>query len=136
VIEALQQMNFDSHIKLITSELNLNNLKDDEKKEEKYEDALEVKDLINKQKKKNKKRKRQPEFNEDMELEQLKMFEQAKLENMHSMIFSHCNSQEVLGSEYSNSAKLHVGENKKMRLEQFEKDLFASKSGGDEVDFD
>lgn len=114
-------MKFDKHIKMITNELDLNAQKNEEN--EKYEDEMEVKDLIIKQKKKSKKRKRTPEFNEDMANEQELLFEQAKM----NMILLQRTSEEVLRNDETN----------KMRLEQIEKDLFESKNDEEEdVDFD
>lgn len=124
IIEALQQMKFEAHIKKLTSELDLSSIENDAKFDEKYEDAMEVKDLINKQKKKSKKRKRAPEFNEELANEQELLFEQAKL----NMILTH--SKDNLNPDDLSS------NNKRMKLEQIEKDLFDSRTLEDEENFD
>ena len=80
-------MNFNKHIKLLTSELSIKELENDEKEELeiKYEDNMNVKQLINRKKKSNK-RKRGYLSKEDLEelaREQREMFEQARLEQMN-----------------------------------------------------
>ena len=72
-------MNFNKHIKLLTSELSIKELENDEKEELeiKYEDNMNVKQLINRKKKSNK-RKRGYLTKEDLEelaREQREMFE-------------------------------------------------------------
>ena len=72
-------MNFNKHIKLLTSELSIKEL------EIKYEDNMNVIQLINRKKKSNK-RKRGYLSKEDLEelaREQREMFEQARLEQMN-----------------------------------------------------
>ena len=87
ILEALKTMNFNKHIKLLTSELSIKEMENDEKEELeiKYEDNMNVKQLINRKKKSNK-RKRGYESKEDLEelaREQREMFEQARLEQMN-----------------------------------------------------
>ena len=87
ILEALKTMNFNKHIKLLTSELSIKELENDEKEELeiKYEDNMNVKQLINRKKKSNK-RKRGYESKEDLEelaRAQREMFEQARLEQMN-----------------------------------------------------
>ena len=79
ILEALKTMNFNKHIKLLTSELSIKELENDEKEELeiKYEDNMNVKQLINRKKKSNK-RKRGYLSKEDLEelaREQREMFE-------------------------------------------------------------
>ncbi len=87
ILEALKTMNFNKHIKLLTSELSIKEMENDEKEELeiKYEDNMNVKQLINRKKKSNK-RKRGYESKEDLEelaRAQREMFEQARLEQMN-----------------------------------------------------
>ena len=89
ILEALKTMNFNKHIKLLTNELSIKELENDEIEEKeleiKYEDNMNVKQLINRKKKSNK-RKRAYENKEDLEelaREQREMFEQARLEQMN-----------------------------------------------------
>ena len=58
-------MNFEDHIKKLSSELDLSSCNNEDKAKEIFEDAQEMKDLINQQKKKAKKRKRNIEFTEE-----------------------------------------------------------------------
>ena len=89
ILEALKTMNFNKHIKLLTNKLSIKELENDEIEEKeleiKYEDNMNVKQLINRKKKSNK-RKRAYENKEDLEelaREQREMFEQARLEQMN-----------------------------------------------------
>ena len=89
ILEALKTMNFNKHIKLLTNELSIKELENDEIEEKeleiKYEDNMNMKQLINRKKKSNK-RKRAYENKEDLEelaREQREMFEQARLEQMN-----------------------------------------------------
>ena len=60
ILEALKTMNFNKHIKLLTSELSIKEMENDEKEEKemdvKYEDNMYVKQLINRKKKSNKRK--------------------------------------------------------------------------------
>ena len=92
ILEALKTMNFNKHIKLLTNELSIKELENDEIEEKeleiKYEDNMNVKQLINRKKKSNK-RKRAYENKEDLEelaREQREMFEQARLDQMNSSL--------------------------------------------------
>jgi hypothetical protein len=128
VIQALKQMNFDSHIKLMTSEMDLAVLQNEEKSKEIIEDAQEMKDLNNKHKKKNKKKKRQHELNEDMINEQMELFEKSKLENMNLM---YSQIESTVNKEY-----MLMNNNKKMKLDEIEQELFSSCTKNEEIDFD
>jgi hypothetical protein len=95
ILEALKTMNFNKHIKLLTNELSIKELENDEIEEKeleiKYEDNMNVKQLINRKKKSNK-RKRAYENKEDLEelaREQREMFEQARLEQMNEQMNEH-----------------------------------------------
>ena len=96
ILEALKTMNFNKHIKLLTSELSIKEMENEDKAEEKeleikYEDHMNVKKLLNK-KKKTSKRKRPYETQEDLEelaREQREMFEQARLEQMNEQMNEH-----------------------------------------------
>ena len=96
ILEALKTMNFNKHIKLLTSELSIKEMENEDKLEEKeleikYEDHMNVKQLINRKKKTNK-RKRPYETQEDLEelaREQREMFEQARLEQMNEQMNEH-----------------------------------------------
>ena len=93
ILEALKTMNFNKHIKLLTSELSIKEMENEDQLEEKeleikYEDHMNVKQLINRKKKTNK-RKRPYETQEDLEelaREQREMFEQARLEQMNEQM--------------------------------------------------
>lgn len=132
VIEALKRMNFTSHIKLLTSELDLSAIQ----KEESGIDLIvqntqEMKDLINKRKKKNKKRKRS--FDEEMELEQQKLFEQSKIDNMQ--ILSNNYYSNILNPE--NNVRNIQNVNQTLLLDQIGNDLFnVSQNNNEEEDFD
>ena len=112
-------MNFDSHIKKLTSELDLEN---EEKGKEIIEDAQEMKELINQQKKINKKKKRPIEFTEEMVDEQMKLFASANMMMSSSTV-------EIQQEE------IRANGNKKMRLD--EEEIFAqSGDKNEEIDFD
>ena len=93
ILEALKTMNFNKHIKLLTSELSIKEMENEDQLEEKeleikYEDHMNVKQLINRKKKTNK-RKRPYETQEDLEelaREQREMFERARLEQMNEQM--------------------------------------------------
>lgn len=91
VIEALRHMNFEDHIKKLSSELDLSSCSNEDKVKEIFEDSQEMKDLINQQKKKAKKRKRNIEFTEEMANEQLILFAKAKMDHD----FKAFNNQEI-----------------------------------------
>ena len=99
ILEALKTMNFNKHIKLLTNELSIKELENDEIEEKeleiKYEDNMNVKQLINRKKKSNK-RKRAYENQEDLEelaREQREMFEQARLEQMNQELNENIQNQ-------------------------------------------
>ncbi len=127
VIQALKKMNFDNHIKKLTSELDLSALQNEDKKEM-IEDAQEMKDLINQQKKKSRKRKRQIEFTEEMANEQMTLFAKAKMDNLQSLMSQ--NSQEL----HTDNNGLKLNGNKKMRIDEAE--IFVSQNKNEEEDFD
>ncbi len=153
VIQALKLMNFENHIKKLTLELDLTACQNEEKGKEIIEDAQEMKDLINQQKKKNKKKKRPIEFTEEMANEQLNLFASANImmavgdsrNGSNGINGNHHTSSEVQSNitdkssdkflQDSNYKK--VNGNKKMRLDQIENDLFAfTKHKSEEIDFD
>ena len=109
-------LGFDSHIKKLTSELDLEN---DDKGKELIEDAEEMKELINQQKKVSKKKKRAIEFTEEMANEQMKLFANA------NMMMSSLSGEE-----------LRVNGNKKMRIEGNQEEIFKNEGKDEEVDFD
>jgi hypothetical protein len=131
-------MNFENHIKKLTSELDLSACQNEDKGKEIIEDAQEMKDLINQQKKKNKKKKRPIEFTEEMANEQLNLFASANIMMAYgepNVIGQNGNSNKNGNLPEENS--LRVNGNKKMRLDQIENDLFASKMNkNEEIDFD
>ena len=99
ILEALKTMNFNKHIKLLTNELSIKELENDEIEEKeleiKYEDNMNVKQLINRKKKSNK-RKRGYLSKEDLEelaREQREMFEQARLEQMNQELNENIQNQ-------------------------------------------
>ncbi len=116
VIQALRTVGFETHIKKLTSELDLEN---EEKGKELIEDDQEMKDLINQQKKINKKKKRPIEFTEEMVNEQMKLFASADI---------------MMSS--GNGEELRVNGNKKMRIEGDQEELFQQDDKNEEVDFD
>jgi hypothetical protein len=134
VIDALKQMQFDNHIKKLSSELDLTACQNEEKQV--VEDVQEMKELINKQKKKSKKKKKHHEFNDEMVNEQLELFERSRMENLPSLMPQNSflfESSEVIQSGNA----LILPNNKKMRLDQIEQDLFqTNKNKTEEVDFD
>ena len=120
-------MNFDSHIKKLTSELDLSACQNEEKGKEIIEDAQEMKDLINQQKKLSKKKKRPIQFTEEMANEQLNLFAKANL-----MMASGINVDGPTNEESQQDRG-----NKKRRIEQMEKDILGFVGNKDEeVDFD
>ena len=83
-------MDFNKYIKLLTNKLSIKEKENDEREELeiKYEDNMNMKQLINRKKKSNK-RKRNFESKEDLEelaREQREMFEQARLDQMNSSL--------------------------------------------------
>lgn len=137
VIEALKQMNFDLHIKKLTSEADFSECQNEEKgKSVVIDDSQGVKDLINKKKKK-KNKKWKHEFNEDDVNEQMELFEKSKQENLQNYLNSQSsfnNFESGIGVQSGNG--LLLPNNKKMRLDQMESELFQNKVNNDEVDFD
>lgn len=132
ILEALKEMNFHKHIKLLTSEPYLKEMENDDKIEQKYEDNMNVKQLINKKKKKNNKRNRSPENEEDLEelaREQKEMFEMARLEQMQHSI-NNANAQQNRLSNEIHSKNI-------IQIDDYEKQIFSqNKKGQDEEDFD
>ena len=129
ILDALKAMNFNNHIKVLTKEL-LELEKNGVSEEEKYEDHSNVKQLINKNKRRTGKRRKRfetEEEKEEMAREQMKLFETAREEQL---------------------IKLKIQEEKKMSekaknvilsLESFsrnEEDIFNNDNNADEVDFD
>lgn len=148
IIEALKQINFDSHIKKLQAELDLNALQNEDsnnllKKESSaiIDDSMGMKDLINK-KRKSKKEKKTFEFTEDLLNEQMELFEKSKMENMQNYLYegvSYNNIGATTGRVISNGEALHLDNNKKLKLDIIEQDLFAKKeknSSQEEINFD
>jgi len=150
IIEALKQINFDSHIKNLQAELDLTALQNEDattnnlsKKESTavIEDSMGMKDLINK-KRKSKKEKKTFEFTEDLLNEQMELFEKSKMENMQNYLYegvSYNNIGATGGRVISNGEALLLDNNKKMKLDIIEQDLFAKKertSSQEEINFD
>lgn len=124
-------MNFEDHIKKLSSELDLSACNNDDKVKEIFEDAQEMKDLINQQKKKSKKRKRNIEFTEEMANEQLILFAKAKMD--HEFKVGGNNSNE---NNLEKTLKANIdGMDKKIVMEKFGEDLFSSDNKNEE-DFD
>lgn len=132
VIQALRQMKFENHIKLLTSELDLAAMQQTEEKV--IEDNREMKDLINKHKKKKKNKKKNHDFyDEDLINEQNELFEKCKQENFNLM-FSQ--TQNYFNSNNVNKDFIYTENNKKMKLDNQEEELFRKKSINEEEDFD
>ena len=100
------------------------------------EDSIGMKDLINK-KRKNKKDKKVFEYSEDMLNEQNQLFEKSKLENMQLMRGTSSTGNMNNISTTIDNAVLNEN-NKKLKLDIMEKNLFANnkKAYEEEVDFD
>ena len=148
-------MNFDNHIKKLTSELDLSSLQNEEKNKEIIEDAQEMKDLINQQKKKNKKKKKHFEFTEEMANEQLNLFAKANMmmtsssnniiEEVEEYAALEDEGQREIVNEVNqinqtnfNSSSLRKNGNKKMKLDHNFDEIFEATSinKNEEVDFD
>ncbi len=133
MIEALRQMNFEDHIKKLSSELDLSACNNEDKVKEIFEDAHEMKDLINQQKKKTKKRKRNIEFTEEMANEQLVLFAKAKQDHDYK---STSNLNGLIAANFDSTSRSISGViEQKIGLEKFGEDLFKSDSKNEE-DFD
>jgi len=79
ILEALQKLGFENHIKQLKQELNLNTT--DEALELGQNEVDEMKEKINLKKKKKKDRKKNDiEFNEELKIEQQRLFEQSRIE--------------------------------------------------------
>ena len=135
ILEALKTMNFNKHIKLLTSELSIKEMENEDKAEEKeleikYEDHMNVKKLLNK-KKKTSKRKRPYETQEDLEelaREQREMFEQARLEQMNQELNENIQNQ-------INENDIHESDNNNNSAPQNIDELLKN-SEKDEINFD
>ena len=136
ILEALKTMNFNKHIKLLTSELSIKEMENEDKAEEKeleikYEDHMNVKQLINRKKKTNK-RKRPYETQEDLEelaREQREMFEQARLEQMNEQMNEHIIQNQI------NENDIHESDNNNNSAPQNIDELLKN-SEKDEINFD
>lgn len=147
IIEALKLINFDSHIKKLQAELDLNALQNEEnnnliKKDStnNIEGAIGMKDLINK-KRKSKKDKKTFEFTEDLLNEQMELFEKSKMENMQNCLFEGISVNNIpnqTGRIIRNGEAFLLNSNKKLKLDIIEQDLFAKerKSSQEEINFD
>ena len=130
ILDALKAMNFNNHIKALTKEL-LELEKNGMTEEGKYEDHTNVKQLINKNKKKTGKRKRQfetEEEKEEMAREQMMLFEMARQEQMNSLM----NHQK---ENNANMVPNVVSSNNGNGISN-EEDIFKNENNNDEVDFD
>jgi hypothetical protein len=123
VIEALTQMDFNNHIKLLTSELDLSQMKEDDV-EGVLKSSTDMKELINKQKRP-RKQKPKYEYNEDDINLQMELFEKSKMESL----------QQFMNSQSENYYEMEGGV-KKRRIDQCEKDLFEKNKNDQELDFD
>ena len=136
ILEALKTMNFNKHIKLLTSELSIKEMENEDQLEEKeleikYEDHMNVKQLINRKKKTNK-RKRPYETQEDLEelaREQREMFEQARLEQMNEQMNEHIIQNQI------NENDIHESDNNNNSAPQNIDELLKN-SEKDEINFD
>ena len=136
ILEALKTMNFNKHIKLLTSELSIKEMENEDKAEEKeleikYEDHMNVKQLKKKKKKTNK-RKRPYETQEDLEelaREQREMFEQARLEQMNEQMNEHIIQNQI------NENDIHESDNNNNSAPQNIDELLKN-SEKDEINFD
>ena len=111
ILEALNEMHFEKHIKSITNEPyfneNNNNKKNENESddENKNFDVMNVKQLINKKKKRSNKRKKFHLTKEDLEelaREQKEMFENARREQMNKNIQMLNNQINVINNEKTN----------------------------------
>lgn len=130
----MKLINFDSHIKKLQGELDLNALQNDDiKKEQGKEDPIGMKDLINK-KRKSKKRKKTFEYNEDLLNEQMELFEKSKMENMQNYLYEGISTNNINPGNES----IVNENNSKLQLDIIEKDLFSKerKSSEEEINFD
>ena len=100
------------------------------------DDSMGMKDLINK-KRKNKKDKKTFEYSEDMLNEQMELFEKSKMENMQNFLLRGTTATNVNNINYGRDSLLKE-DNKKMKLDIMEKNLFANdrKGSEEELDFD
>jgi hypothetical protein len=133
VIEALKQLGFDSHIKLLSSELDLSDLQNEDRKDVVIENSLDMKDLINKQKKR-RKNKKKPEYNEDDEKEQLKLFEQSKIQNLQNYLNGQ--QEEVFISDGNLRTAGGIIGNKKQCFDDLGEYIVANTNKEEELDFD
>lgn len=99
-------------------------------------DSIGMKDLINK-KRKNKRDKKHFEYTDDMLNEQNKLFEKSKMENMQLMRGS-SPTDNFNNIKTSTENAVLKENNKKIKLDIMEKNLFANnkKTYEEEVDFD
>ena len=102
-----------------------------------FEDSIGMKDLINK-KRKNKKDKKTFEFSEDMLNEQMELFEKSKMENMQNILIKGTTIENKNNINYTEGNAVLKEDNKKLKLDIMEKNLFANekKTYEEEVDFD
>jgi hypothetical protein len=100
------------------------------------EDSMGMKDLINK-KRKNKKEKKTFEFSEDLLNEQMELFEKSKMENMQNYLMEGVSVNNINHNGNESNA-LILENNKKLRLDIIEKDLFSKnrKNSEEEINFD
>lgn len=103
------------------------------------EDSMGMKDLINK-KRKHKRDKKTFEFSEDMLNEQMELFEKSKMETMQNILMTGAQSANANSNNINTQEEnaLLKEDNKKVRLDIMEKNLFANdkKAYEEDVDFD
>lgn len=143
----MKLINFNSHIKKLQGELDLNKIENEDnnnlnRKESNTlvaEDSMGMKDLINK-KRKHKRDKKTFEFSEDMLNEQMELFEKSKMETMQNILMTGAQSANANSNNINTQEEnaLLKEDNKKVRLDIMEKNLFANdkKAYEEDVDFD
>lgn len=113
--------------------MDLSACNNEDKVKEIFEDAHEMKDLINQQKKKTKKRKRNIEFTEEMANEQLVLFAKAKHDHDYN---SSSNLTGLISANFDSTSRSISGViEQKNGFEKFGEDLFKSDNKNEE-DFD
>lgn len=134
VIQALKQLNLDSHIKKMSSELDISAVNNEEKMKELTANAKDMKNLINK-KKIQKIKKKAYQYDEAAAKEQEEMLRKAEL-NVASLYSQQSQEIPSSGINLEEGGSLKTENNKKMRLESIEEELFAKGNIQEEENFD